>query len=390
MGAPQGRLSELGEHLIDLGWEVEALTALPNYPTGHIFDGYSSFCVRVEWIGRIRTVRVPMWPSKGGVAKRIGSYLSFVATASYWGPKLSTRPDILFVESPPLFILYAAWRLARKWRCPYVLNVSDLWPESVVRMRVISGEHLAIRLAERLERQGYERAAGVTGQSNGIIEGVLARAPKTKTCLVTNGVDLRRFTRENNVDARARQILGEEPGPVFVFAGLFGLAQGLDQILDVAKRLPSDLPGRFVLIGDGPVREHLTTRIRNERIARVRLVAPQPRECIPGILAAADAAVITLGMSIPGAVPSKIYEAMAAGLPVIIVADREPVDRVMRAECGIGVPPGDLDRLEQAVTRLICHPELRDRLGRNGRHVAETTYDRRKIAALLSEFLRTI
>jgi glycosyltransferase involved in cell wall biosynthesis len=150
------------------------------------------------------------------------------------------------------------------------------------------------------------------------------------------------------------------------------------------------LPGRFVLIGDGPVREHLTARIRNERIARVRLVAPQPRECIPGILAAADAAVITLGMSIPGAVPSKIYEAMAAGLAVIIVADHEPVDRVVDAECGIGVPPGDLDRLEQAVTRLIRHPELRDRLGRNGRHVAETTYDRRKIAAILSEFLLTI
>jgi glycosyltransferase involved in cell wall biosynthesis len=145
-----------------------------------------------------------------------------------------------------------------------------------------------------------------------------------------------------------------------------------------------------VLVGDGPVRESLAARIRDECIARVRLVAPQPRDRIPAILASADAAVITLGMSIPGAVPSKIYEAMAAALPIIIVAEGEAVDRVLGAKCGIGVAPGDIDGLEKAVVRLIREPELRTTLGRNGRHAAETTYDRSKIADVLSEFLQAI
>ena len=389
MGAPQGRLSELGEQLLDKGWAVETLTALPNYPTGRIFEGYDVIRPSVEWVGRIRTVRVPIWPSKGGVAKRIASYFSFVAAASYWGPRLGTRPDLLYVESPPLFILYAAWYLARRWRCPYVLNVSDLWPESAVRVGVLPRRHPATRLAERLERRGYEKAAGVTGQSIGIVEGVLARAPQTKTCIITNGVEPSRFASEK-ADPEARTLLGREPGPIFVFAGLLGLAQGLDQILDVAKRLPPDLPGRFVLIGDGPVRERLAARIRDERIGRVRLIPPQPRDRIPAILASADAAVVTIGMTMPGMVPAKTYEAMAAALPIIMVGDGEPVDRVLGAGCGIGVAPGDLEGLEQAVTRIIRDPELRRKLGRNGRDAAETTYSRSKIVTALSEFLQAV
>lgn len=389
IGAPQGRLSELGECLIDRGWAVEALTALPNYPTGHIFAGYNPLRIRVEQIGRIRTVRVPMWPANHGIVKRLVSHLTFVAAASYHGPRFVTRPDLLLVESPPLFILYAAWRLAGHWRCPYVLNVSDLWPESAVRIGAVSHTHPGVRFAERLERRGYERAAGVTAQSDGIVQGVLARAPKTKTCIITNGVDASRFA-DGAADIAAKKLLGEDPGPIFVFAGLFGLAQGLDQVLDVAKRLPTDLPGRFVLIGDGPVRERLAMRIRDEQIARVRLLAAQPRERIPGILAHADAAIVTLGMNIPGAVPSKIYEAMAAALPIVIVAHGEPRERVLHAKCGIGVAPGDLRALEEAVTRLIRDPDMRHELGRNGRRAAETVYDRSRIAAALADFLESI
>lgn len=390
MGAPQGRLSELGEHLMDLGWEVEAITALPNYPTGRVFEGYDPFSPAVEEVGRIRTIRVPIWPSKSsGVAKRMASYMSFVGSVMLHGQKHAQRPDVLLVESPPLFILYAAWHLARRWRCPYVMNVSDLWPESAVRMGLVPKDHVATRMAERLERSGYEKAAAITGQSTGIVDGVKSRAPGAKTCVITNGVVPTRFGRDK-ADAEARALLGTEPGPIFVYAGLFGLAQGLDQILDVAKRLPERVPGRFVLIGDGPVRDQLARRIESEKIPRVRLVPPQPRDRIPAILGAADAALITLGMPIPGAVPSKIYEAMGAGLPIIIVAEGEPVDRVLAAECGLGVAPGDIDALERAVTHLAEDGTLRRKLGHAGRHAAETTYDRRVIAERMSELLESV
>lgn len=386
MGAPQARLSELGERLIDRGWQVEVLTALPNYPTGRVFSGYHRRRVAIEQIGRMRTVRTPLYTAKSGFAKRLASYFSFVASAGWYGPKHCQRPDLLWVESPPLFIGYAAWHLSRRWKCPYVFNVSDLWPKSAIHMGVIR-EGWATRLAGRLERKIYQRAAGVTGQSEEIVAEIRELAPDTPTAVITNGVDPARFGRDKLDDA-ARELVGPEPGPVFMYAGLLGLAQGLDQILDVARALPPEVPGRFVLVGEGPAREHLMERLGREQIARVKILPAQPRERVPALLAAADVAVITLGMSIPGAVPSKIYEAMAAELPILLVADGEPARRVAEAGCGLSVPPGAVDQALAACRRLADDATLRAELGHAGRHAAQTKYHRDRIADRLDEFLR--
>lgn len=387
LGAPQGRLSELGERLIDLGWRVEALTALPNYPTGRVFDGYAQGRSTVEQVGRIRTVRVPLLPSQRGFLRRLACYLSFSATAVALGPRHCARPDLLWVESPPLFIGLAARVLARRWRCPYVFNVSDLWPESAVRLGVIQRGRLS-RLAEAFELSLYRRAAGVTAQSLETLVSVRARVPAARTEIVTNGVDTQRFGRQL-VDEWARELVGPEDGPIAIYAGLFGHAQGLEQILDLAASLPPELPGRFLLVGDGPLRESLERRLAVERIPRVRLVPPVPRERVPALLAVADIAIVPLGARLPGAVPSKIYEAMASQLPVLLVADGEPAERIQQARCGLTSSPGDLGALRANFERLVREPSRRESLGRAGRVAAETTYDRAVIAQRLDAFLRS-
>ena len=387
MGAPQARLSELAEQLIDLGWQVECLTALPNYPTGQVFPGYDARRPVVEEVGRIRTARVPLSPAKSGFVRRLRCYFSFVRSASRLGPKLVQKPDLLFVESPPLFIGFAAKRLSRSWNCPYVFNVSDLWPESAVRMGVIREGFLS-RMVEKLELHFYRQAGGVTGQSSEIIDSVRRRAPQTKTAVITNGVEPARFGKQV-LNQEAREWVGPQPGPVFIYAGLLGLAQGLDQILDLAKELPEAIPGRFVLVGEGPVRERLQNRITAEKISRVRLVPAQRRECIPALLAASDAAIISLGVSIPGAVPSKIYEAMASSLPILLIADGEAAKRVTDAQCGLAVSPGDAAALRDSFLRLASDASLRASMGGAGRQAAETLYNRSAIAAKLDKFLRT-
>lgn len=386
MGAPQARLSELGERLVDLGWDVDVLTALPNYPEGKVREGYAPWKPVIEQVGRLRTARVPLVPSQKGFASRLGCYFSFAGSAAALGPTLCARPDLLFVESPPLFIGYAAKALSLRWRCPYIFNVSDLWPESAIRMGVVK-PGLATHLAERLELSLYRGAAGVTGQSSEIIEAVKRKAPGTPTELVTNGVDPSRWG-PSRVTAEAKALLGADPGPIFVFAGLLGLAQGLDAILDLAASLPASLPGRFVLVGDGPVREKLRRRIADEQIGRVTLLPAQPRDAIPALLAGADAAVVSLGMSIPGAVPSKIYEAMAASLPILLIADGEPAKRVQDAGCGLSSAAGDPVRLRANFEQLAASPALRAKLGASGRKAAETLYDRTAIARRLDAFLR--
>lgn len=388
MGAPQARLSELGELLIERGWDVDALTALPNYPAGKVFDGYNPKKPVVETIGRIRTARVPLVTAKQGFVKRVSSYMSFSASAAWYGPKLLERPDVMLVESPPIFIGYGARRLARRWRCPFVLNISDLWVDSAVRMGVVK-EGLAARMARGLEHKMYRKAAAVTGQSEEIIESVRSVVPDQRTRVITNGVTFERFGPDM-ADDLARELLGDEPGPIFLYAGLLGLAQGLDQILDTVKMLPDDVPGRVVLIGEGPIREHLEARVADERIARVRMVPSQPRDRIPALLAAADAAWIPLGLSIPGSVPSKIYEAMASRLPILMFASDEAARRVESAECGLVVAPGDLKGAAEAYVRLARDADLRRQLGEAGRRAAETTYNRRVIAERLDELLQEV
>ncbi len=387
MGAPQTRLSELGEKLIDLGWEVEALTALPNYPTGKIFPGYSKWRTKVETVGRIRTARVPLFAAKRGFLRRLLSYLSFAASAAWNGPKLLAKPDVLLVESPPLFIGYAARSLARKWKCPYVFNVSDLYPETAVRVGVMR-RGAAIKMAERLEQKLYHNAAGITGQSDEIINEVRKHAPEKPTAVITNGVEFSRFGKDR-ADDDARELLGQEPGPVFIYAGLMGLAQGLDQVLDLAASLPEDVPGRFVLIGEGPLREKLEKRVSGNPNPRVRILPQIPHDRIPAVLGAADAAVISLGMTIPGAVPSKIYEAMASSLPILLIADGEPARRVVDASAGLAVQPGQPQEALDAYRRLAVDAELRSRLGAAGRRAAQQQYDRRIIAGHLDKFLRS-
>lgn len=388
MGAPQARLSELGERLLDRGWDVEALTALPNYPTGHVFPGYAPLKPIVETIGRIRTARVPLMPSQGGFTKRIASYFSFIGSAMALGPRMCAKPDLLFVESPPLFIGYAARYLAHRWSCPFVFNVSDLWPDSAVDMGIVK-PGLALTMAQRLEVSLYRAAAGATGQSQDIVDVIKQRAGKTPVELITNGVDPKRFGAQF-ADAEARALVGEEPGPIFIFAGLLGLAQGLDQILDVAAALPADLPGRFVIVGDGPVRRHLEDRIAAEKITRVRLLPMQPRNRVPALLAACDIALITIGGRVHGMVPNKIYEAMASSLPILLVAYGEAVHRVESAGAGICCEPQDKQALLEACRRLITDHELRKRASEGGRRAAETLYHRDQIADRLDRFLRSV
>jgi glycosyltransferase involved in cell wall biosynthesis len=385
-GAPQARLSELGERLVDKGWEVQALTALPNYPFGKVFPGYASWRPVVQQVGRIRTVRAPIYPTKRGGALRLASYLSFVVSARVFGPRLTARPDLLYVESPPLFIGYAALSLCRHWGCPYVFNVSDLWPESAVRLGMVK-PGTAVRLAARLERKMYRRAIGVTGQSDQIIASVERTAPGTPTVVITNGIELSRFGK-GRANPQARALLGPEPGPVFIYAGLMGFAQGLDQVLDLAARLPDDAPGRFVLVGDGPERQALCRRIERERLHRIRVLSPQPRDAVPGLLAAADAAVITLGADLPGAVPSKIYEAMASSRPILLAAGGEAARRVREADAGLTVSPRDAGAFQTAFLTLARDPALRLSLGANGRRAAEGQYSRAAAAERLDRFFR--
>ena len=163
----------------------------------------------------------------------------------------------------------------------------------------------------------------------------------------------------------------------------------LDQVLSAAQIMCADAGLRFVLVGDGPEKKSLLQQAEECGLGNVSFLDPHPAKDIPALLAAAEIVVVTLKTYLPGAVPSKLYEAMASGKPVVMVAGGEPAEIVCEHRAGIVVEPGDVVGLVQAIRTLRGHPELRQELGANGRRAARQYFNRARIASCFIEYLET-
>lgn len=378
MGAPQTRLHDLARHLQQSGWSVQVLTAMPNYPTGKIFSGYRWRLSSRETIDGISVLRTAILPSNSSwLPHRLASYLSFVGSSLVVGGLLAHSPQILIVESPPLFLGLSALVLKGIWKCKLVVNVSDLWPSSLVCMGLLS-EGLPLRVAMRLEERLYRSADCVTCQSRGIRKGILERTPEALTAVAPNGCDPRLFSPAQRGNLReqfhlsSRRLVG--------YAGLLGLAQGTGIILEIAERLVDRSDIGFLIAGDGPERRSLERRVAEKSLPNVHFIGVLPRERMPQFVAGLDLAIIPLRYEIPGAIPSKIYETMASGVPILLMAKGEPQQIVEKAGAGVVLPYDVPGKAAVRIARLLDDPETLRQMAERGRAFVETFYSRTRIA----------
>lgn len=387
VGAPQTRLSELAQRMVARGHRVTVLTAMPNYPTGKIHRGYSGL-VRREKRGGVRVLRTFIYPTqKADFLHRLSNYFSFVFSSAIFGALLLPSCDYLLTESPPLFLGPAGALLAKLKGARFIFNVSDLWPESAVQLDLLRRGSKLHRLAEKIEAFCYARAWLVTGQSKSILQDIEKRFPSQRTFHLSNGADTKRFAPQLRSEYSRAQLAPKENAnrPLALYAGLHGLAQGLEQILDAAEKLGETCD--FVLIGDGPQKAALQEQAARQNLSNVTFLPSRPSREIPPLVASADIVLITLKSLITGAVPSKLYEAMASGVPVVLAASGEAADIVREGEAGLVVAPGDTVGLRAAIQTLADDADLRQRLGENGRRVATQHFDRDQIAARFIDFL---
>jgi glycosyltransferase involved in cell wall biosynthesis len=377
IGAPQARLSDLARRFVARGHEVHVIAAMPNYPTGRVLPGYPRWWHR-EHDGTSQVTRSFIYPvQQVSLVPRLLSYGSFTTSSLLAGLAALPRLDYLLTESPPLFLGMSGYLLSRAKSARWIFNVSDLWPESAVRIGVLR-EGAALSLARNLEAFCYRHASLVTGQSRGILDDIRRRFPGVPTYHLSNGVDVSRFRADGAADP-GRAGLGARHECLAVYAGLHGAAQGLGQLLEAAELLKDHVALRLVLVGDGPERAQLLERARAARLTNVRFVDAVPAERVPAVLAAADMVIACLVGDIPGAVPSKIYEGMACGRPLVLVGSGEPASIVADTGCGVAVPPQNPSALAAAVRRLADSPALRDELGLRGRAAAVARYSREAI-----------
>jgi glycosyltransferase involved in cell wall biosynthesis len=382
-GAAQNRLSDLAKRLAARGHSVTVLTAVPSYPRAEIFAGYRGRWLFDEVQENIRVIHTWCYvtPNRSFV-HRLANYLCFAFMAVIVGFSKVGPQDVIVVESPPIFLGLSGVLLCRIRKAALLLNVSDLWPESAVAMGILKSGFL-IRLSHAIEEFIYRRSSAITGQTQGIVESIKARIPHVPVELITNGVDVEAHSVLTACDRTdIRREFGWEEQFVVGYAGLHGLAQDLGTVLDAAERLQSESPILFAFFGDGPVKADLIEQVRERNIKNVRFYPSQSHSRIVKILGAFDTAIVPLRRLdlFKGALPSKLFESMAAGVPVVLAIEGEAATLVREASGGICVPPGDSGLMAAAILRIHADPELRRMLGENARDYVKAKYNRRIIA----------
>jgi len=348
------RVSERAAYWIAAGHRVTVLTSAPNFPGGKLFPGWRNRWRQSEIRDGVRVVRVKTYiAANEGVVRRILDFQSFMVTAVLAG-LIEERPDLVVATSPQFFAAVGGWALAALRRVPFVFELGDLWPRSITAVGAMR-DSAALRALERLELFLYRRAAAVVALTYAFKADLIQRGiPAAKIAVVINGVDLPRYApRPRDAGLAAEWGLGDDF--VVGYVGTHGMAHGLINVLEAADRLRDRPDLRFLLVGAGAERRMLVETAATRGLDRVVFGPPQPKEQMPAVWSLCDVALVHLKDSPAFAevIPSKMFEAMAMGLPLLLVAPEGEASRLLAAE-GVGhwVPAGDPDALAAAVRAL--------------------------------------
>lgn len=394
VGAAQTRIYELALRLQRSGHKISILTTFPNYPSGVVPKEWRG---KFFWKGFDNGMTVyRIWsfatPNRGFL-KRIASQLSFSFFSALAGLFIS-RSDAMVIESPPLFDGFAGVFLNAIRSVPYVFMVSDLWPESAVQMGVLRNKRL-IWLAKQIELLFYRRAAAVLSLTAGIQEKIKAEPIEgSKVVLFRNSVDCE-FFRPGLDGSSMRQEIGvNSTAFVVMYAGTFGLAHKLSTLLETAALFQSDgnQQVRFVLAGDGADSDALKHRADELKLENVVFLNSLPKTRMPELLNASDAIVVPLrNLEIfRGALPTKMFEAMACGKPLILGVAGEAERLVRDAGAGYCIPPEDPVSMHQAISQIMQHPANARQMGERGRQYVQRNFDRDARTQQLTEVLQAV
>lgn len=377
------RHAELARHLCDAGHRITVIAGNRSYLSGEPLRG--------ELEGPPGLVVRRTWSTKGrgsGFVSRVTNFLSFTVSSAIAGLRVA-NVDAVYGTTPPLFQALTALVLARLKRVPLILEVRDLWPDFAVALGALTHPML-IAVARRVEAMLYRSADVVVVNSPGFVEHVRARGAQ-RVVVIPNGVDASGFDPALS-GAAFREEFGLGDRTVALYAGAHGTPNDLDVVLDAAKELVDDAELVFVLVGDGREKQRLVARARNEGLANVVFVPPQPKTRMAEVLAAADIGLAVLApIDLFSTVyPNKIFDYMAAGRPTVLLIDGVAREVIESAGAGTFSAPGDAQALARQIVRYAADPELRAKEGAAGRQAVVNRFARAAHGDALVELVHDI
>jgi glycosyltransferase involved in cell wall biosynthesis len=393
-GATQTRAYEMAHNWVLLGHSVTMLTEFPNHPSGVIPPQYKGKFIERTVMDGIEIIRVSVKASPvKNFRNRMLFYLSYMFNAILAGIFLAhERYHLLYASSPPLFVGGAAFVLSYIKHLPLIFEVRDLWPESAVAIGELSNPRV-ISLATKLEEMCYHGAKLVVVVTQGIYNRLLQRGiSPEKLIVVRNGANIDMFTYIKSERERIRREMGLEDKFIAIYAGIHGLAQGLETIIDTARVLQGNPRIHFLLVGDGPKKQEILALAKDNNLLNLTFVPEKPRELMPAYLSASDIALVPLRKAeiFKGAFPSKIFDAWACERPVLVSIDGEARQVVEAVNGGVYIAPEDTQAMAETLINLLDSPKELDAMGKNGREYTLQNHSRKVLAEKLISYLEKL
>ena len=392
--APATRVYEMSRRWVDAGHSVSVVTGVPNVPTGRVYPGYRNRWRQRERLEGIDVERVWTYlaANRGRVLRTI-NFLSFFATATHAG-RNAPRPDVVIATSPQFFCGWAGAWVTRRHRVPFVLEIRDLWPESIAELGALGRRSVAFRTLESLERRLYTAADRVVTVGEGYRDELVGRGvPNRKIEIIPNGVDRDQF-RPRGERERLRRELGIGSDFLVSYIGTIGMASGLRVVLRAVRQMRKrGVRGiRFALVGDGALLDELRREAERDGLDEVIFIGRRDKDEIPGFLEMSDACLVHLEKKplFRTVMPSKLFEATALFKPIILGVEGHAASLVDRAEAGICIEPENEAALVDAALALRDAPSRAAAMGKAGYERIACRFDYNALARRYVDVLGSV
>jgi glycosyltransferase involved in cell wall biosynthesis len=392
VNAPASRTYEHTRRWVRVpGIKVTVVTNHPNHPNGVLFPGYKNRWQTKEekdgvYIHRVKTYLAP----NAGFARRTLNYFFFMIAAVVASLSVS-KPDLVVATSPQFFCAIAGYLTSRLKRCPFIFELRDIWPESITAVGAMRPS-LPIRLLEKLELFLYRKSARVIALTEAFKRNLINRGiPASKIDVITNAVDLSLFTPRSRPPDLMRK-LGLNGEFVASYIGTVGMAHAVEKIVEAAEKLRTNPEILFLIVGEGAHKKKAEEMVIQKGLPNIKVLPGVSKEEVRDYYAVTDLNLVTLRNTplFRTVIPSKIFEIMGMGRPILCAVDGECRKIVEDAGCGVFVEPENVEQMVETILNLKKKRDVLEAMGKNGRSFVERFYNRDVLAERYLELLREV
>ena len=373
------------------GVKVTVITNHPNHPKGVLYSGYKNHWLTKEerdgvYVLRVKTYLAP----NSGFARRTVNYFFFMIAAVVASLPVC-KPDLVVATSPQFFCAVAGYLTSRLKRCPFIFELRDIWPESITTVGAMRPS-LPIRLLEKLELFLYRESARVVALTEAFKKNLISRGiPSSKIDVITNAVDLSFFT-PRSLPLSLHRELGLNGKFVASYIGTVGMAHAVEKIVEAAEKLRTHREVLFLIVGEGAYKKKAEEMVLQKGLTNIRVLPGVPKEEVRDYYSVTDLNLVTLRNTplFRTVIPSKIFEIMAMGRPILCTVDGECRKIVEDAGCGVFVEPENVEQMVETILNLKQKRGVLQTMGKNGRSFVERFYNRDVLAGRYLELLRQV